>query len=113
MLRPCGFALVEGALYEEPSQAQIESGARRGPEHRIAWGLVEGILGQRQAAHHVVDALAIADGHERGQCSIPFVSRVGGPFAESVADAPVGGPPAGTLGLHADWVDRGQSGRCR
>jgi SAM-dependent methyltransferase len=44
VLRPCGFALIEGPLYEEPSQAQLDSGARRGPEHRIAWGLVEGIL---------------------------------------------------------------------
>lgn len=44
VLRRGGFALIEGPLYEEPSAADIESGARRGPEHRIAWHLVEGIL---------------------------------------------------------------------
>ncbi len=44
VLRPGSFAVIEGPLYEEPSEAEIQSGARRGPEHRIGWGLVEGIL---------------------------------------------------------------------
>ncbi len=44
VLRPSGFTLIEGSLYEEPSADEIESGARRGPEYRIAWGFVEGIL---------------------------------------------------------------------
>lgn len=39
-----GFALIEGRPYEDPSPAEIESGTRRGPEHRIEWSLVEGIL---------------------------------------------------------------------
>jgi SAM-dependent methyltransferase len=39
-----GFALIEGRPYEEPSRAEIESGTRRGPEHRVEWSLVEGIL---------------------------------------------------------------------
>ena len=44
VLRPGGLALIEGPLYEEPSAAEIDSGERRGPEHRVDWGLVEGIL---------------------------------------------------------------------
>jgi SAM-dependent methyltransferase len=39
-----GFALIEGRPYEEPSAAEIETGMRRGPEHRIEWSLVEDIL---------------------------------------------------------------------
>ena len=39
-----GFALIEGRPYEEPTAAEVQSGTRRGPEHRIEWGLVEGIL---------------------------------------------------------------------
>jgi SAM-dependent methyltransferase len=39
-----GFSLIEGRPYEEASPAEIASGARRGPEHRIEWGPVEGIL---------------------------------------------------------------------
>ena len=49
VLRPGGFALIEGPLYEEPSAEDIATGARRGPEHRIAWGLVEGILNPHYA----------------------------------------------------------------
>ena len=49
VLRPGGFALIEGPLYEDPSEEDIQSGARRGPEHRIAWGLVEGILNPHYA----------------------------------------------------------------
>jgi SAM-dependent methyltransferase len=44
VLRPGGFALIEGPPYAEPTDADIESGRRRGPEHRIAWVYVEGIL---------------------------------------------------------------------
>ena len=43
-LRPEGFALIEGALYEEPSEDEIVTGARRGPENRVVWGHVEGLL---------------------------------------------------------------------
>ena len=44
VLRPGGLALIEGPLYEAPGEEEIRSGARRGPDHRIAWTLVEGIL---------------------------------------------------------------------
>jgi SAM-dependent methyltransferase len=43
VLRPKGFALIEGPVYTEPSDAELDSGARRGPEYRIVWDLVEGI----------------------------------------------------------------------
>ena len=49
VLRPGGFALIEGPLYEEPSAAEIESGERRGPEYRVNWGFVEGILNPHYA----------------------------------------------------------------
>lgn len=49
VLRPGSFALIEGPLYEEPSEEDIQSGARRGLEHRIAWGLVGGILNPHYA----------------------------------------------------------------
>jgi SAM-dependent methyltransferase len=39
-----GLALIEGRPYEEPGPVEIASGARRGPEHRIEWAPVEGIL---------------------------------------------------------------------
>ena len=40
-----GLALIEGRPYEEPSPAEIaQAGPRRGTEHRIEWGPVEGIL---------------------------------------------------------------------
>lgn len=44
VLGPGGVGVIEGRPYTEPSEADIESGARRGPEHRVEWGLVEGIL---------------------------------------------------------------------
>ena len=44
VLRPRGFALIEGPRYTGPTEDEIGSGARRGPEHRIAWLYVEGIL---------------------------------------------------------------------
>jgi SAM-dependent methyltransferase len=43
VLRPGGIALVEGRLYTEPTEAEIASGVRHGPEHRVESGLVEGI----------------------------------------------------------------------
>jgi SAM-dependent methyltransferase len=43
VLRPGGFALIEGPVYREPSDAEVESGARGGPDDRITWDLVEGI----------------------------------------------------------------------
>lgn len=39
-----GFSLIEGRPYEDPTQVEIASDTRRGPEHRIDWGPVEGIL---------------------------------------------------------------------
>ena len=39
-----GFAIVEGPPYGDPSAAEKESETRRGPEHRIEWSFVEGIL---------------------------------------------------------------------
>ena len=44
VLRPGGFALVEGPLFTEPTAADVASGARRGPDRRIAWEPVEGLL---------------------------------------------------------------------
>jgi SAM-dependent methyltransferase len=44
VLRRRGFALIEGPPYEEPTDGDVAGGTRRGPEHRIAWLLVEGIL---------------------------------------------------------------------
>jgi SAM-dependent methyltransferase len=55
VLRPGGFVLIEGPLYEEPNDADIESGRRRGPEHRIAWVYVEGIL----RPHYVHDGRSL------------------------------------------------------
>lgn len=65
VLRPGSFALIEGPLYEEPSEEDIQSGARRGPEHRIAWGLVEGILNPHYAHdersfRHLCDAVGVS-----------------------------------------------------
>ena len=44
VLRRGGFALIEGPLFEEATQQEIATGARRGPEQRIAWLVVDGIL---------------------------------------------------------------------
>lgn len=44
VLRPAGFALIEGPVYESPSADEIESGARRGPQYRVAWQMVGGLL---------------------------------------------------------------------
>jgi SAM-dependent methyltransferase len=44
VLRPGGFGLIEGAPYDEPSENEIATGARRGPENRVVWGHVEGLL---------------------------------------------------------------------
>jgi SAM-dependent methyltransferase len=39
-----GLLLIEGRPYHEATEQEIASGTRRGPEHRVEWGLVEGIL---------------------------------------------------------------------
>jgi SAM-dependent methyltransferase len=39
-----GLLLIEGRPYREATEQEIASGTRRGPEHRVEWGLVEGIL---------------------------------------------------------------------
>lgn len=44
VLRPGGFALIEGPVYEEATNEEIEEGARTGPEGRIAWTRIEGML---------------------------------------------------------------------
>jgi len=44
VLRPDGVGVTEGRPYTEPSEADVESGARRGPENRVDWGRVDGIL---------------------------------------------------------------------
>jgi SAM-dependent methyltransferase len=38
-----GFALIEGRRYEDPTPTSIESGERRGPNHRIEWGVIQGL----------------------------------------------------------------------
>jgi SAM-dependent methyltransferase len=49
VLRPGGWALIEGPLFEEPTEPDIRSGARGSAEHRIVWGLVEGGLNPHYA----------------------------------------------------------------
>jgi len=44
VLRPGGLLLIEGRPYHEPTEAEIAEGLRRGPGHRVEWGLVDGIL---------------------------------------------------------------------
>jgi SAM-dependent methyltransferase len=39
-----GIALIEGRPYTEATDEDIRSGVRRGVDHRVEWGLVEGIL---------------------------------------------------------------------
>ena len=40
----CSVGMLPAWLFEEATPAEIASGERRGPEHRVAWHLVEGIL---------------------------------------------------------------------
>ncbi len=49
VLKPGGFAVIEGPVYEEPSTSDIENGTRRGPGHRVSWSLIEGILNPHYA----------------------------------------------------------------
>jgi SAM-dependent methyltransferase len=44
VLVPGGLLLVEGRPYHEATEQEISDGLRRGPGHRVEWGLVEGIL---------------------------------------------------------------------
>jgi SAM-dependent methyltransferase len=44
VLRRGGVGVIEGRPYTKASAAEIKSGTRRGSEHRVEWGLVEGIL---------------------------------------------------------------------
>jgi SAM-dependent methyltransferase len=44
VLKPGGLALIEGRPYTEASEQEIATGVRRGPDHRVDWDLVEGIL---------------------------------------------------------------------
>lgn len=67
VLRPGGFALIEGPLYTEPSKADVESGARRGHEHRIAWTRVEGVLNP----HYLHDERSF-----RRICNAAGISRI-------------------------------------
>ncbi len=38
------FVLIEGPVFAEATHDELVSGKRRGPDHRIDWGHVEGIL---------------------------------------------------------------------
>ena len=65
VLRPGGVGVVEGRPYTEPSGSDIESGARRGPEHRVEWGFVEGILNphyrhDERSFRRICDAAGVA-----------------------------------------------------
>jgi SAM-dependent methyltransferase len=65
VLRAGGFALIEGPPYEEPCEAEIESGMRRGPDHRIAWWFVEDILDphylhDERSLAHVCEAAGVS-----------------------------------------------------
>lgn len=44
VLVPGGLLVIEGRPYHEPTEQEIADGVRRGPGHRVEWGLVEGIL---------------------------------------------------------------------
>ena len=66
VLRAGGFALIEGPHYEEPSEEDVQSGSRRGPENRVGWGLTEGILNP----HYIHDELSL-----RHLCEAAGVSR--------------------------------------
>jgi len=44
VLRPKGLTLIEGPVYRESTDEETQEGIRRGPEGRIAWIHVEGIL---------------------------------------------------------------------
>jgi SAM-dependent methyltransferase len=55
VLAPGGLALVEGPRYAVPPPAEIRSGERRGPDHRIAWHRIEGTLNP----HYVHDEASL------------------------------------------------------
>jgi hypothetical protein len=59
-----GFALIEGRSYDEPSDDDIASGARRGPEHRVEWSLVDGLINphyrhDERSLRHVCEAAGV------------------------------------------------------
>jgi 2-polyprenyl-3-methyl-5-hydroxy-6-metoxy-1,4-benzoquinol methylase len=65
VLRPGGFALIEGPPNADLAEADIEGGARRGPEARIAWITVEGLLNP----HYVHDERSL--GHICAAAGVP------------------------------------------
>jgi ubiquinone/menaquinone biosynthesis C-methylase UbiE len=43
VLRPGGWCLIEGPLYRPATAAEIASGQRRGPEHRLSFDIIAGL----------------------------------------------------------------------
>lgn len=56
VLRPGRRAVIEGPTYAEPTVNEIDRGERRGHEHRVAWGLVDGLLNP----HYAHDARSLS-----------------------------------------------------
>lgn len=44
VLAPGGFALVEGPEYAPPTEDELDTGVRRGPDNRWSWYLIDGGL---------------------------------------------------------------------
>ncbi len=57
VLEDDGFGLLEGPPYTSPTEEEIASGKRRGPEYRERWDVVEGFLNP----HYLHDALSFAE----------------------------------------------------
>lgn len=47
VLRPRGFALIEGPVFRPATAAQIERAERSGPDHRLTWHQVDGMPNPR------------------------------------------------------------------
>ena len=54
VLRPGGVGIIEGPLYEPPTEAEIATGARSGPDSRIAAGIIAG----HRIEHYAHDAVS-------------------------------------------------------
>lgn len=71
VLRPNGLLLIEGRPYHEATEEEIADGRRRGPGHRVEWGLVEGILNPHYRHDEASLALLCRDaGFERFEISL-------------------------------------------
>ncbi len=69
VLRPAGFALIEGPRYREATEAEMESGARRGRSGRIKWELFDGAVN----AHYAHDEGSLRRACEKAGIAAPHV----------------------------------------